>query len=100
MSDAPQAPDEPITLKLSGDFSFARNADFRDLMARYPRGERAFVLDLSEVEHVDNSALGLLLKLRDHSLGGRSLTLLNPNQEMRTALAESELLSVLTVEEG
>ena len=89
MSEGTGASTAPVSVKIAGDFSFPLNALFRDVMQRYPKGERDFVVDLAKVEELDSSALGMLLQLRDHSRDGASVTLVNPSEPVRAALAEA-----------
>lgn len=99
MSDEQQMA-EVVTVKVSGDFSFPLNAAFQGVMQRYPKGERAFVVDLDGVEELDSSALGMLLQLREHSREGESLTILNPSSAVRDLLAEAEVRALLQIREG
>lgn len=89
----------PITLKVSGDFSFPMNGDVRGLLARYAKGERTFVVDLSGVEELDSSALGMLLQLRDHSRDGQGVTLVNPSPSVRAVLGEAEIGDLFLLED-
>jgi len=55
-----------VTIQLSGRFDFRLVKDFQDLLAREPK---TWVVDLSQVDYVDSSALGMLLLLRDRVRG-------------------------------
>jgi anti-anti-sigma factor len=55
-----------VTIQLSGRFDFRLVKDFQDLLTREPR---TWVVDLSAVDYVDSSALGMLLLLRDRVRG-------------------------------
>lgn len=81
----------PIELSIDGDFSFTLNKLFQTVLERYARGERAFIVDLSNVDELDTSALGMLLQLRDHSRGGGAVTLVNPSDAVRAALSEAPI---------
>ena len=100
MSDVPDQLDEPVTVKVNGDFSFPLNAAFKAVMQRYAKGERRFVLDLADVAELDNSALGMLLQLREYSRDGESLTILNPSPAVHRALNDAEIRNVLQISEG
>ena len=89
MSEGSDKSVAPVTVKITGDFNFPLNAAFRSVMQRYPKGECDFVVDLAKVEGLDSSALGMLLQLRDHSRDGASITLLNPSEPVRAAIADA-----------
>jgi anti-anti-sigma factor len=55
-----------VTIQLTGRFDFRVIKDFQDLLTREPR---TWVVDLSAVDYVDSSALGMLLLLRDRVRG-------------------------------
>jgi len=56
---------QPI-IRIHGQFDFLLNADFRDAYRRFPPESR-FVLDMTDVEAIDSSALGMLLMLREYA---------------------------------
>jgi len=87
----------PVAVKIAGDFSFPLNTTFQDVLRRYPKGERDFEVNLTNVEQLDASALGMLLQLRDHSRDGVSVTLINPSDAVRAALAEAPIGKLLIV---
>jgi anti-anti-sigma factor len=88
-----------VTIKVSGDFSFALNAGFREALQRYAKGEQCFIVDVGEVQELDSSALGMLLQLREHSRGGNSVQLLNPRQAVMARLVESGMQELFTIVE-
>jgi len=55
-----------VTIQLTGRFDFRVIKDFQELLTREPR---TWVVDLSAVDYVDSSALGMLLLLRDRVRG-------------------------------
>lgn len=97
MSDGGSDPVRPVVLRVRGDFSFTLNGGLQGVIDRYARGERAFVVDLAEVTELDCSALGMLLQLREHSLGGEAVTVINPSAPVRAALADAEIGSLFPV---
>lgn len=56
---------QPI-IRIHGQFDFLLNADFRDAYRRFPP-ESHFILDMTDVEAIDSSALGMLLMLREYA---------------------------------
>jgi len=57
---------DTVTIQVTGRFDFRLVKDFQELLARQPR---TWVVDLSAVDYVDSSALGMLLLLRDRVHG-------------------------------
>jgi HptB-dependent secretion and biofilm anti anti-sigma factor len=55
-----------VTIQRTGRFDFRLIKDFQDLLSREPR---TWVVDLTAVDYVDSSALGMLLLLRDRVRG-------------------------------
>lgn len=100
MTEAPVESLAPVELTVSGNFGFTRNRDLREVLRRYPRGARAFVVDLASVEQLDSSALGMLLQLRDHSRDGDAVTVINPSPAVRAALADAEVGHLFPVDES
>lgn len=71
-ADYNQAEDK-LTIRISGQFNYGVHQDFsnayKELM---PSDRRKYVIDLSSVEHIDSSALGMLLLLKERAGGSRA----------------------------
>jgi len=57
---------DTVTIQLTGRFDFRLIKDFQTLLERKPR---IWIVDLSLVDYVDSSALGMLLLLREQVRG-------------------------------
>jgi len=57
---------DTATVRITGRFDFRLIKDFHQVLARSPR---TWVIDLSAVDYVDSSALGMLLLLRERVQG-------------------------------
>jgi anti-anti-sigma factor len=57
---------DTVTVRLIGRFDFRLIKDFQEVLTRDPR---TWIVDLSGVDYVDSSALGMLLLLRDRVRG-------------------------------
>ncbi|MBC7975416.1 MAG: STAS domain-containing protein [Myxococcales bacterium] len=58
--------DDTVTIHISGRFDYRLIKEFQQLLAKSPR---MWVVDLSGVDYVDSSALGMLLLLRERVQG-------------------------------
>lgn len=58
--------DSTLTVSISGRFDFNILQDFRDCYADMAGSELKFVVDLSQTEYIDSSALGMLLNMKNH----------------------------------
>lgn len=68
MSITSQVNGDTINIKISGRFDFSCHKEFRDAYRNTPTGDgNKFVIDMSDTEYVDSSALGMLLLLREHA---------------------------------
>ncbi len=76
-----------VTISVSGRFDFAAHQEFARVYKRYLKGEKTYLVDLSNAEYMDSSAMGMLLKLREYSdrdMGG--VTLANGNEGVKEIL--------------
>lgn len=90
MTDQEMPKPECVTIKVSGDFSFALNKTFREIMEAYPAGEHCYSVDMSDVIELDTSALAMLLQLRNHSREGERVNLINPLPSVLDKLREAK----------
>lgn len=70
------------TIFVSGHFAFHAHRDFKAAYKNQLDNQQInnIVIDLSEVQYLDSSALGMLLVLRDHALeANKSLALVKLN---------------------
>jgi len=86
-----------ITLQVSGRFDFATHQDFTHAYKQFPKGEKGFVVDLSNADYMDSSALGMLLQLREHSGKDVGVTLANGNRGIREFLRTAHFDKLFTL---
>ncbi len=60
-----------VTIAVTGKFDFQLYDEFRASYADTAGNGTAYVIDLSDTDYLDSSALGMLLLLREHA-GGES----------------------------
>ena len=73
------------TIIVSGWFDFSQCRNFDSEFKKTPTTVESFVIDLRDAEYLDNSALGMLLGLRDR-VGDRKVRIVNANPEIREIL--------------
>ena len=61
-----------VTIAVTGKFDFQLYDEFRASYADTAGGGVEYVVDLSDTEYLDSSALGMLLLLREHAGGETS----------------------------
>lgn len=80
--------DGEVTIYVEGRFDFSAHRQFRQVHEDH-RGEgKNFVVDMTDAEYMDSSALGMLLILREGAGGQRSnVRIKNCRGELRDVLA-------------
>lgn len=61
-----------VTIKVTGRFDFNLHKEFRQAYAGHAANGARYAVDLSGVDYLDSSALGMLLLLREHAGGERA----------------------------
>jgi len=76
-----------LEIKISGRFDFSVHQDFRKAMQQASNDITAIVVDMSETDYVDSSALGMLLVLRDKvGENKEAISIKNAKPEVRKIL--------------
>jgi anti-anti-sigma factor len=86
-----------VTLRVAGRFDFSCHQAFLQSYKGFPKGEREFVVDLSETEYMDSSAMGMLLQLREHSRDRNAVKLLNGNEGVLEILRIANFDKLFTI---
>ena len=76
-----------VTIKIDGRFDFGSHHDFRDAYRESNESGTEFLLDMSNTEYMDSSALGMILLLKEHAgkLGG-DIKIVNASSEIKNIL--------------
>jgi anti-sigma B factor antagonist len=89
---AVEGEDGVCVVRLGGELDLYNAQSVRDALARACAGEpQRLVVDLSEVEFIDSTALGVLVEARTKLANRRALLLAAPQLETRRALEISGL---------
>ncbi|PKI16144.1 STAS domain-containing protein [Colwellia sp. 12G3] len=99
-----------ISSKLSGDgkklvisiderFDFSLHQQFRDAYTSVMTQNLTYVVDLSQTEYMDSSALGMILLLKDHvqHYAGQ-LIISKPSDTVRKILEIAQFQRLMTIE--
>lgn len=90
-----------VVVRLAGELDLANADELRKaLVNAAAREPERLVVDLSEVEFMDSTALGVLVEARARLADARALLLAGPGIETRRALEVSGLDRHLTVHEA
>jgi len=89
-----------ITISISGRFDFNIYKDFRDAYeSAIDSACSKFIINLSQTEYMDSSALGMLLVLRERTGADKSsITLTHCNKEIKNILTISNFEKLFTID--
>ena len=80
---------DELVIAITGRFDFTQVKEFRDAYSDDANGSpNSYVVDLRETEHMDSSALGMLLNMRKH---------LGDSAPIRIANSRPQIKKILTI---
>ncbi len=86
-------------IAVEGRFDFSSHQEFRDSYASDDQSSGRYVVDMTNTEYMDSSALGMLLQLREHAGGSnQSVLIRNCNPEIAEILRISNFNKLFTME--
>jgi len=89
-----------ITLHISGRFDFSVHQEFRQAYEQTSPVGTEFIIDMSDTEYMDSSALGMLLLLREHAGGDHAnVKLINTRKEIRDILKIANFHNMFEIRE-
>ena len=81
--------DEEMVIAIKGRFDFTQVKEFRDAYSEETDSKcKSYVVDLRDTEHMDSSALGMLLDMRKH---------LGEKMPIRIANSRPQIKKILTI---
>lgn len=92
------AEENQVTIAIKNNFDFSLHQHFRDSYTGCDKSKTTFVLDLSNTEYMDSSALGMILLLKDHaeSLEGEVI-INNPSDAVFNILEIAQFHRLMTI---
>lgn len=95
---AVESPDRnEVVLKVSGRFDFSCHQEFTNGYKTYPPGSKCFVVDLSQAEFMDSSAMGMLLQLREYGDKKAGVSLVNGSDSVKDILRIANFDKLFTI---
>lgn len=72
-----------VTIKVTGNFDFSLHSEFRNSYRNHNEASMTYMIDLSEADYMDSSALGMLMLLKEHAEAtGGSVVILKPSEKI------------------
>ncbi|MES9992111.1 MAG: STAS domain-containing protein [Candidatus Thiodiazotropha sp.] len=91
--------DQRVTIVISGRFDFSVHQEFMQAYKAFPKGEKNYVVDLTDADYLDSSAMGMLLQLREHSAKEQDgVVLKNGNESVQDVLRIANFGKLFTIQ--
>ncbi len=88
-----------LTMKISGRFDVSSYDEFSASYHKVEGQDISYVIDMSETDYVDSSALGMMLLLRERAGGeNANISISNANSEIKKILAVANFHHMFKVE--
>jgi len=88
-----------LTINISGNFDINVYQKFGESYKDHLNADNSIIIDLSETEYMDSSALGMLLMLRERSGGdSSSITIKNCTPGIKKILSTANFQRLFTIE--
>ncbi|GJM44362.1 MAG: STAS domain-containing protein [Gemmatimonadota bacterium] len=89
---------DALTIEIQGTFNFSVQRPFRDAYARISETTKRIVVDMAQVDHVDSSALGMLVLMQKNAKARDvTVSLVNCDDHLRRLLRVGQLDTVFEV---
>jgi anti-anti-sigma factor len=88
-----------LVILIDERFDFSLHQQFRDAYIGVTTQDLTYVVDLSQTEYMDSSALGMILLLKDHvQLYAGQLIISRPSDTVRRILEIAQFHRLMTIE--
>jgi anti-anti-sigma factor len=93
-----EAKEHQLVIHIGGRFDFRALNDFRDSYEKSGHVVNKYIIDLSQSDYLDSSALGMLLTLRDYAGGENSnIKIINTPSDIKRILYITKLDSLFEI---
>jgi len=87
-----------VVISVNERFDFSLHQQFRDAYSHCVDKQLSYVLDLSETDYMDSSALGMILLLKDHvDLHSSKLVISKPSDTVNKILEIAQFHRLMTI---
>ncbi len=91
--------DRQVIISVSERFDFSLHQQFRDAYGQCLDKNLNYVLDLSQTDYMDSSALGMILLLKDHvDLYAGKLVIRKPSETVNKILEIAQFHRLMSIE--
>ena len=88
-----------VIINISGRFDFSSHQDFRKAYESLSQPNIGYVIDMSNAEYLDSSALGMLLLMREHAGGDQAnIKISNCRPQIKNILKVANFAKLFKVE--
>ena len=90
---------QTLTIRVEGRFDYSQHREFREAYRDVYTPGMQVIVDLSNTEYMDSSALGMLLLLREHAGGDDAKVVLKqPTEAIRKILDIAHFEQLFTID--
>ncbi len=90
---------QTVVIQVKGRFDFHSHREFRDAYSKKSGAGTRYVVDLSNTDYMDSSALGMLLLLRQHAGGDQANVVISrPNPTIQKILTIANFHKMFAIE--
>lgn len=87
-----------LTITVRGRFDYHSSGKFRHHYEKYGDKPSKFIIDMTQMESLDSTAIGLLLMLKGNAGDKKEVILKNPNEIIERVLNVSKIDRMFTIE--
>ena len=88
-----------VTISIIGSFDVSAYEEFKEICQNNLTDSNKFIIDLKQANYMDSSALGMLLLLREKTLGDKTrVKLTNVGQDVRSILEIAQFNQLFVIE--
>ncbi len=91
--------DGGVTIFVTGSFDVSAYEEFKENCEKYLTDSNVFIVDLEKATYMDSSALGMLLLLREKTLGDKTrVRLINVGEDVQSILEIAQFNQLFVIE--
>lgn len=88
-----------FSISVDGKFDFSLHQSFKEAYSNFTAKNALIILDLSQTNYLDSSALGMILLLKDYAeANGNKVMIKNPNETVSKILKIAQFHRLLMID--